>query len=205
MKRSILLALVLVLAGVVLGGFWLLGGGVATGASESVELPFETRPASSPTADNPVELLFPSAPALLQDGPSRPKPEGSSQRRAVRPPPPPDYEAKYCDWPLPLLNERAAVLEASLESAQSARFDALHGRFDQLLETCAYGARITEVGKAFEGVEFKLGRKQACSARTVELPNGSFVMHVLEFSPADEPATAHLVAELEWLRARLKR
>ncbi|HTF90587.1 MAG TPA: hypothetical protein VK843_19370 [Planctomycetota bacterium] len=204
MKRSITLAIVLVLAGLGLGVLWLLSGGVAAGSSEPVEIPRETQLASPRTANNPVELLFPSAPAFLEDEPTPPKPEVSSQRRPARPPPPPDYAARYRDWPFLKLSERATTLEASLKSAQSARFDALQARFDQLFEAREYGARITEVGRAFEGVEFKLGRQQAYSARTVELPNGSFVMHVLEFCPAEEPATAHLVEELAWLRCKLK-
>jgi hypothetical protein len=205
MKRTKSIAAVLALSGSCVGLAWMASrADRAELAAELDSAPTRAADARAPRDDS-VELPIPEAdPGLSGNSPALAA-EALGRHRTVVPAPKLDFEAVYRDWPSAKLPERIAELEASVELAKAARFDALQAKFDELYAKRQFGARVTELGRAFDGVEWKLGRKQAYSARTVELPNGNFVMHVLEFCPAEDPATAPLVAELDWVRARLQR
>ena len=202
MNRSPLIVVLLVLAGFAAGIAWISNPTVGVPPAEEVLGPIAAQAAEIPAAERAVELPIPGA----RPGESGPNSQELSDavgpRRQVMPQRQ-DYAVVYAQWPLGKLYERSTELTAIVERVKSARFEQLQEHFDQLVATRKYGARVTELGKAFDDVPAEIGRKQAYSARTVELPNGEFVMHVLEFCPAQEPATADLVAELDWLRAKL--
>jgi hypothetical protein len=155
---------------------------------------------AAPVADDALELPLPESPRA--EGAAD---EPADQRRAVERPRPPDFEAKYASWPRATLVHRAPELEKLIERAKSARFEQLHAHFDELLASNRYGARVTGLDQAFVGVPVDLECPRDVSARTVELSDGTYAMHVLEFSRAEEPATAGLVAELAFVKSRLAR
>ncbi|HUR28468.1 MAG TPA: hypothetical protein VM509_09800 [Planctomycetota bacterium] len=152
--------------------------------------------------DDALELPSPEAPPASAAGALAE--QGARNRRPVPPPSPPDYEARYAGWAPMALARRVPELQQLIERAKSARFDQLHARFAELRAANLYGARVTELGKAFEGVPLDLDHARDVSARVARQPDGTFVMHVLEFRRAEEPATANLVGELAWIKARLK-
>ena len=203
MKRSILIAVVLVLTALGVGLAWQLSRQEAVAITAELVLPLAGNgPELEAAADTTVIPMPEAGPAVAEHDADQ-SALAVDQRRPVSRPPPPDYAAIYEGWPSVRLYERSAELKESVKSAISARFDELHARFDQYYANHQYGARVTEVGKAFENVEVEIGPGHHYSARTVEGPDGSFAMNVLDFFASEVPATAQLVAELEWVRAKL--
>ncbi len=203
MNRSTPVAAALTLAALSIAAIWVLSRQQTDDLVTQGELPLAGSGQELLVAKDSVDLPIPEAGFAPAQANATARLEALNRRTPVKLPPP-DYAAIYAQWPREKLYERSSQLEEVVNGAVSARFDHLQAHFEQIYANHQYGARVRELGKAFEDVEVEIGRKRDYSARTVELPDGSCVMHVLEFSRAEEPATAQLVAELEWLRAKLR-
>ncbi len=125
-------------------------------------------------------------------------PPGEKSQRATAPVPPPDFEKKYGQMSSEDLHAALMVLSGEAFVAGQARLGELFPKFPELLAQGSFGARVIPDGENFEGSEGAFG-----GFRLAKNAEGIEEAHYLELFAGDDPAIAALVAEEDWVAARI--